>query len=38
MCVDKEKARMPVGSRAIYSRIEITIQKSKIKVKRVETF
>jgi hypothetical protein len=29
---------MPVGSRAIYSRIENTIQKFKIKVKWLVTF
>jgi len=38
MCANKQKARVPVGSRAVYSRIEITIQKFKIKVKWVVTF
>jgi len=38
ICTDKEKARAPVGSRAIYFRIEITIQNFKINVKWVVTF
>jgi hypothetical protein len=38
MYTNKQKARVPVGSRAVYSRIEITIQKSKIKVKWPEAF
>jgi hypothetical protein len=33
MGANKQKARVPVGSRAVYSRIENTIQKFKIKVK-----
>jgi hypothetical protein len=35
---DKEKARVPVGRRAVYSRIEITIQKFKIHVKSPVAF
>jgi hypothetical protein len=38
MYANKQKARVPVGSRAISTHIENTIQKFKIKVKQLATF
>jgi hypothetical protein len=38
MCANKQKARVPVGSRAVSFDIENTIQKFKIKVKWLVAF